>query len=188
MAKYAQGYTRKNSDSKNLIIMASIIVGVVVLAITFVILYNKLWKKTDAKLSDSAYTSYYLSDYSALLDQDKKEDGNYLIYVTSTDTNTTDPCSAEVVAYIAAYEKGTSKMKIYLLDYSAFDSTSDTTETGYATKVKTELGFSVSVGYLIYVQDNEIINKSKQLLTDSDKVKSALSSIEKDSAWPYPVK
>lgn len=188
MAKYAQGYARKNSDTKNLIIMISVIVAVILIAIMFVIFYNKFWKTVSPSLSDDDYSSYYLSSYTALLDQDKKNGGNYMLYVCTTDSSTTDSNEQAVIKYIKEYEAGTATMKIYLIDYSKFDSTSDSTETSNASSIKTELGFAPQLGYLIYVYDNRIINKATELLTSSDNVKNALVSVAKNGTWPYEVK
>ena len=80
MAKYAQGYARKNSDTKNLIILFSGIVVLIAAAIVLAVLYNKYWKKSAKSFADAAYAEYFISDYTKLLDQDKTTGGNYMIY------------------------------------------------------------------------------------------------------------
>ena len=76
MAKYAQGYARKNSDTKNLIILFSGIIALIAISVVLVVLYNKFWKKADKTFADEAYSQYVLSDYSKLLDQEKSNGGN----------------------------------------------------------------------------------------------------------------
>ena len=75
-------------------------------------------------------------------------------------------------------------MKLYLLDYSKFDSDSDDTEKSNATKVEESLGFKPSgIGNLIYVNDNDIVNKSTQVLTKEADVQKALKNIQKTGRW-----
>lgn len=183
MAKYAQGYARKNSDTKNLIILFSGIVALIAISIVFVVLYNKFWKKSDKTFADAAYSEYVLSDYSKLLDQDKANGGNYMIYVCTTDSATSDSNAQAVMKYLDNYKAGKCSVKLYLIDYSKFDSTSDTTETANATAVETELGFTVSLGYLLYVEDNQILNKSTQVKSEPKTVKATLTNIQKGGAW-----
>lgn len=183
MANYNSGHARKNSDTRNLVILITSLVLLVALVITFVILQNKFWKKADKTISDSTYSAYVLSDYGKLLDQEKKDGGTYLIYVCTTDTSTTDNNLTIVLKYLDAQIEDSSLVTLYLLDYSKFDSTSDETETANAQKVEAELGFSVNVGYLIYVDDNEIVNKSTQVKTEAKVVQSTLKAMLNKKAW-----
>ena len=85
--------------------------------------------------------------------------------------------------YLEDYKAGKCSMKLYLIDYSKFDSTSDQTETSNASAVETELGFTVSLGYLLYVNDNQILNKSTQVKTEAASVKTALTNAKKNGTW-----
>lgn len=183
MAKYAQGYARKNSDTKNLIILFSGIVALIAISVVLVVLYNKFWKKADKTFADEAYSQYVLSDYSKLLDQEKSNGGNYMIYVCTTEEGTSDKNAAQVMKYLDDYSAGKCSVKLYLIDYSKFDSTSDSTETANASAVEAELGFTVNLGYLLYVNDNEILNKSTQVKTEPASVKSALTNAKKNGTW-----
>lgn len=182
MAKYAQGYARKNSDTKNLIILFSGIVALIAAAIVLAVLYNKYWKKSAKSFADAAYAEYFISDYTKLLDQDKTAGGNYMIYVCSTE-DSSDKNASNVMKYLEDYKAGKCSLKLYLIDYSKFDSTSDTTETSNASAVETELGFTVSLGYLLYVDDNQMLNKSTQVKTEASSVKTALTNAKKNGAW-----
>lgn len=183
MAKYAQGYARKNSDTKNLIILFSGIVALIAAAIVLAVLYNKYWKKSAKSFADAAYAEYFISDYTKLLDQDKTTGGNYMIYVCSTEDSSSDKNASNVMKYLEDYKAGKCSLKLYLIDYSKFDSTSDTTETSNASQVETELGFTVSLGYLLYVDDNQMLNKSTQVKTEASSVKTALTNAKKNGAW-----
>lgn len=183
MAKYKSGTVRKNSDTKNLIILLSSLVVLVAAVIVFVILYNKYWKKAGKTLSDSAYASYVLSDYSKLLDQEKKDTGTYMIYVYNSESSE-DVNLQAVLKYLDKQIKDDNIMTLYLLDYSKFDSTSDSTETANADSVAAELGFSISAaGTLIYVSDNAITSKATQVKTESKKVQAVLKQIQNGGAW-----
>lgn len=176
MAKYAQGYARKNSDTKNLIIMASMIVFLILISLTFVILYNKFWKKAADTYASEEYASYYLSNYSELLNQDEV---NYLIYVCSSSSEEGDDSNmTAVLNYIDEYIAGDVSIKLYLLDYDKFDSTSDKDETANADGIKAELGISVSEGYLIAVQNNKLVNTAKQVITKTATVIEKLELLE----------
>ena len=183
MAKYAQGYARKNSDTKNLIILFSGIIALIAISVVLVVLYNKFWKKADKTFADEAYSQYVLSDYTKLLDQEKSNGGNYMIYVCSTDESASDKNAATVMKYLDDYTAGKCTMKLYLIDYAKFDSTSDTTETTNASSVEEELGFTVNLGYLLYVSDNQILNKSTQVKTEPASVKTALTNAKKNGTW-----
>ena len=183
MANYKSGTVRKNSDTKNLIILISSLVLLVAAVIVFVILYNKYWKKTGKSLSDSTYSAYVLSDYIKLLDQEKSSGGNYMIYVYNSESSE-DVNLQAVLKYLDKQLKDESVMTLYLLDYSKFDSTSDSTETANADSVEAELGFAISsVGTLIYVSDNAITSKATQVKTDSKKVQAVLKQIQNGGAW-----
>jgi len=182
MAKYAQGYARKNSDSKNLIILISTIVLVVAIAIVFAILYNKFWKKDTKTFESTEYSAYFLTDYDKLLDQKEK---NYIIYICSS-SSTSDTNMEVILGYLDDYMDETKdiNVKLYLVDYDKFDSSSDSTESENATKVTAELGFTVSQsGYLIAVQNNEIINQSTQVLKETANIKKAIETLDKNEVW-----
>ena len=181
MAKYAQGYARKNSDTKNLIIMASVIIFVILISLTFVILYNKFWKKAADTYASEEYADYYLSDYSKLLNQDEVD---YMIYVCSSSSKEGDDANmTAVLNYIDEYIAGDISIKLYLLDYDKFDSTSDSDETTNANNIKAELGLSVSEGYLIAVQNNKLVNTAKQVITKSATVIEKLELLEDGGEW-----
>lgn len=181
MAKYAQGYARKNSDTKNLIILFSSIIAVIVITIVLVVCYNKFWKKEAPTYASEQYSAYYLSSYSSLLDQ---TEGDYLIYVCSK-TSTTDENQSAVLSYLDSYIAGNTTVKLYLIDYDAFDSTSDTTESSYATTIRTELGLDATptTGYLFAVQSNKLTNQAKQVLTEAKNVQEKLELLEKNGEW-----
>jgi len=181
MAKYAQGYERKNSDSKNLIIMGSIIVAVIALAIGFVILYNNVFKKESITFATAQYEDCYLTDYTKLLLQKAEYEnegetvvGHYYIYVCSK-TGTSDTNMNTVLNYIDKTKDDEQSMKLFLLDYDQFDSTSDETESGNATSIENTLGLEVQSTWLIEVIDGEITNISTQVIKNSDTIKSKLA-------------
>ena len=184
MAKYSEGYQRQVSDKKKLIILISSIVALVALVILGVFLFNKFAKKSTKSLSDKAYQEYFLTDYTKLLKQEKSNGGNYIIYVCSTDSSAEDHNLSYVLAYLDKQVKGETEMKLFLLDYSKFDADSDDTEKSNATKVEASLGFKPSgIGNLIYVNDNDIVNKSTQVLTKEADVQKALKNIQKTGRW-----
>lgn len=183
MAKYSEGYQRQVSDKKKLIILISAIVALVALAIVGVVVYNKV-KKPAKSITDEAYSEYFITDYTKVCKQERSNGGNYIIYVCSTDSSADDHNLSYVLAYLDKQVKGETEMKLYLLDYSKFDSDSDETETANATKVETALGFKPSgVGNLIYVNDNAVVNKSTQVLTKEADVQKALKNIQKTGRW-----
>ena len=180
MAKYAQGYERKSSDTKNLITMASVIVGLVVLAVLFVFLYNKVLKKDPVTFKSEKYADYFLTDYSKLVDQ---VEGDYLIYVcskTNCDSSTSpDNNMASVLKYIDKYEKDNTLMKLYLIDSDDFsDSSSENHEI-----VDEELGYEVSAGYLIYIDDGALTNTSTQIIKETKTVKAKLKALLDKKEW-----
>ena len=181
MAKYAQGYERKNSDSKNLIIMISVIVAVVVVAIVVVILCNKFVKRENKNYStfkaDETYSAYYLTDYSKLLGQDEE---NYCIYVISS-SQTSDKNMKAVIKYLEDFESGNISVKLYLLDYDDFDNTSDETEKANASKVTEALGdIQVQAGYFLAIYNNKIANKATQVITKAETVEKIINSLSKN--------
>ena len=183
MAKYKSGTARKNADTRNLILLISSLVLLVALVIVFVVLYNKYWKRSSKSLSDEAYATYVLSDYAKLLDQEKTDGGNYMIYVYSSESDHDHNLQA-VLNYLDKQLKDDNIMTLYLLDFAKFDSTSDTTETANADSVEAELGFAISAeGTLIYVSDNAITSKATQVKTDSKKVQAVLKQIQNGGSW-----
>ena len=183
MAKYSEGYQRQVSDKKKLIILISAIVALVALVIVGVVVYNKV-KKPAKSITDEAYSEYFLNDLTKICKQEKSNGGNYIIYVCSTDSSVSDNNLSYVLAYLEKQVKGEVEMKLYLLDFSKFDSTSDETEQTNAGTVEAQLGFTPSaVGTLIYVEDNAVVNKSTQVLTKQADVQKALKNIQKTGRW-----
>ena len=182
MAKYAQGYARKNSDTKNLIILISSIVLVVAAVIVGVILFNKFKKDKTVSFSDAKYESAFITDYDKLLDQDKREDneGCYILYLCSKSSTTPSKIDEAVMKYL---NEGKGSIKLYLVNYDDFDTTSDQTESATHEKVEAALGFEPTLGCLIYVDDNEIKNQSKQVITDSEKAQEKLNYVLKEGKW-----
>ena len=185
MAKYSEGYQRQVSDKKKLIILISAIVALVALVIVGVVVYNKV-KKPAKSITDEAYSEYFLNDLTKICKQERGEgkNGTYIIYVCSTDSSVTDNNLSYVLAYLEKQVKGEVEMKLYLLDFSKFDSTSDETEQTNAGTVEAQLGFTPSaVGTLIYVENNAVVNKSTQVLTKQADVQKALKNIQKTGRW-----
>lgn len=183
MAKYQQGYQRKNSDSKNLIILISSIVGLVLLAVAAILVYNLVpgLKKAPKNFSNEKYAQYFISDYDKVLTP-HKERKDFIIYVCSK-SSTTDKNMLKVLSYIDEFEKDGTLVKLYLLDYDKFDSTQDETEKKNKEKVDAHLGFACQAGTLIAVSDNQLLNKSKQVVTDASKISEALKTLTNKQAW-----
>ena len=188
---------RMKKESRNLIILGVAIVALVALAIVMVFLYNKYWKKDAQSLSDEKYSSYVISDYSTLLDQEiDTTDGDYLIYVYSSEASDTN--LSAVMKYIDKVIKNREDIKngkssdyqlaLFVIDYAKFDSTSDETEQANAEAIKAELGYTNSAaGTLIFIKDNKLSNTSKQIITSAAKVKQAFKTLTKENKWPYEV-
>ncbi len=180
MAKYAQGYERKSSDTKNLITMISVIVGLVVLAIVFVVLYNKYLKKEPTTFRSEEYAEYFLTDYTKLVDQ---TDENYLIYVcskTNCDSTTApDNNMALILKYIDKQKDSDTLLKLYLLDADEF---SDSSSDNYKA-VEEELNYNVSQGYLIYIKDGALTNTSTQIVREAKTVKAKIKALLDNKEW-----
>lgn len=164
MAKYAQGYERKNSDTKNLIWLIAAIVAVIALGIGAVIIYNSV-KKDDVTLA--SYESYQITNFDNTLTMAEED---YLIYVYDLDAPATS--SAQVLKYMAALEKGKVTRKVYLVDYDqVYASSSDTTITANATTFGDAIKYKdYTAGTVIVVMDNKVVNTSSQIYTDSDSI------------------
>ena len=180
MAKYAQGYERKSSDAKNLIMMASIIVGLVVLSIIFVVLYNKYLKKEPITFRSEEYAEYFLTDYTKLVDQ---PDGDYLIYVCSKNdcdsATSPDNNMALILKYIDKQKESDTMLKLYLINYDDFsDSSTENHEI-----VDQELNYEVSTGYLIYIDDGALTNTSTQIIKEAKTVKAKIKSLLNNNEW-----
>ncbi len=170
MAKYAQGYGRRNSDNKNLIILISSIVGVIALAIVAVILYNAFGGGSKAKtLKD--YTDYEITDYSQVLDQ---EEGNYVVYVY--DSSQTSTADSVAITYLEKYDKGNVNVKLYVIDYHMWNldayqssdsnySTIEKNHTAIDNEFESVNGYEPEVGNLFAVLNNNILDKSTQIVT-----------------------
>jgi len=179
MAKYAQGYERKNSDTKNLIILFSSIVGVVVLAIVAVLIYNAVSKDNTLSYSsvDSEYTinvdgweekDYYEQNLfnpsvngDAVLLKWKNKNSYYIYFYSDSDDQSTIKA---VLDYHNAMKNDSNLLPIYLLNGSSI-----------SDDLKTSLGYSdddtLSSGYLIKiigkkVQDNPTTTNAKQAIID----------------------
>ena len=140
MAKYAQGYERKQSDTKNLIFLAAAIVLVIALAIGIVAIVNATKDYSTHNLTVAPYTEYDIqtSSFSKAslrnLAKDEKSDYNYYIYVYSTNS---DNSNAKVMEYIDKYIKSKdetdAKKKLttpmYILDYDKFDNAEEDSDS-----------------------------------------------------------
>ena len=179
MAKYAQGYERKQSDTRNLIILAAVIVGVLALAIALVAIINSVRDYSTHNLTVAPYTQYEIptDSYSKSslrnIAKDEKSDYNYYIYVYST---TSDNSNSKVMEYIDKYIKSkdeTDSSKklttpMYILDYDKFDNADEDTESEeveYKSALLTAFGLQVQPGYLIFMKNGEVTSTQDQIVT-----------------------
>ena len=179
MAKYAQGYERKQSDTKNLIFLAAAIVLVIALAIGIVAIVNATKDYSTHNLTVAPYTEYDIqtSSFSKAslrnLAKDEKSDYNYYIYVYSTNS---DNSNAKVMEYIDKYIKSKdetdAKKKLttpmYILDYDKFDNAeedSESDEASYKEALLVAFSMQVQPGYLIYMRNGEVTSTQDQVVT-----------------------
>ena len=174
MAKYARGYERKNSDTKNLIWLVAIIVAVIALGIGAVVIYNHV--KKDA-VTLASYTDYQITDFSKTLEM---SEGDYLIYIYDEHSQATP--DAQVLKYMKALESGKVATKMYLVDYdSVTSSSSDTTVSENASTFAEAIKYSnYQVGYIVVVKDNKVTNTSTQIYTNADSIVSGIKSLLKN--------
>lgn len=185
MAKYAQGFERKSSDTKNLILLVVIIVAAVALVLGAVAIINKTTDFSVKTYSDSKYQQYFIGsdNYNKLL---KQQERDYVIYVcdksvTYTDKNAVDPNMNAILTYIDKYEEGKVNIKLYLIDYSVFSSDDTAVREGL------ELTSDISIGakYLIAVTDSR--TELSQIYTDSStsstSIKDIINKLSKNEPW-----
>jgi len=163
MAKYAQGYERKNTDTKNLIILFSTIVGIVVLAIVGVVIYNAV-KKEDTLLTYDSVKEEYVIDvanmdslfYKSSITQDQldsklltKVNAPYLIFFYC-DSDSQDTIKV-VLDYYDVLEKDSSLLPLYLIEGESI-----------TTNVKEALdNYQASEGDLIKIENKDVVESFK---------------------------
>ena len=184
MAKYAQGYERKNSDIKNLIFLIVGIVAVVALVIAIVAIINGARDYSMKTYSDSKYKDYFISadEYDKLL---KQQERDYLIYICDTSVDYTssnvDSNMSAVLNYIEDYEAGKINIKLYLIDYSLFSS--DTSAVSEGLELTED--FTINKAYLICVTNSR--TDTSQIYTDSsssqNSIKDILNKLSKNESW-----
>ncbi len=176
MAKYARGFERKNSDTKNLIWLIAIIVAVIALGIGAIVIYNHV-KKEDKTLA--AYAEYQITDYSKTLTM---TDGDYLIYIY--DEHSATESDSQVLKYMSALESGKVSTKLYLVNYDNVESSSsDTTITANAKTFGEAIKYTTyQVGNLVVVLDNKVTNTSTQIYTESESIVSGLKNLLKNKS------
>ena len=176
MAKYARGFERKNSDTKNLIWLVAIIVIVIALGIGAIVIYNHV-KKEDVTLA--SYSEYQITDYSKTLTM---ADGDYLIYIYDEHNSTAS--DSQVLKYMKALDSGKVSTKMYLVNYDNVESSSsDTTITANAQKFKEAIKYDdYQVGHLVVVLDNKVTNVSTQIYTKSDSIVNGLKDLLKNKS------
>ncbi|MBR4237624.1 hypothetical protein IKQ02_04240 [bacterium] len=179
MAKYAQGYERKKSDTRNLIILAVAIVLTIALAIGIVAIVNGLRDYSTHNLTVSPYTEYEIptSSYSKSglrnIAKDEKSDYNYYIYVYSTNSDNSNSKVMEYIdKYLASKDETDAKKKLttpmFLLDYDKFDNAEEDDESGeaeYKTALASAFGMEVQTGYLIFMKNGEVTSTQDQIVT-----------------------
>ena len=179
MAKYAQGYERKKSDTRNLIILAVVIVLTIALAIGIVAIVNGLRDYSTHNLTVSPYTEYEIptSSYSKSglrnIAKDEKSDYNYYIYVYSTNSDNSNSKVMEYIdKYLASKDETDTKKKLttpmFLLDYDKFDNAEEDDESGeaeYKTALASAFGMEVQTGYLIFMKNGEVTSTQNQIVT-----------------------
>ena len=176
MAKYARGYERKNSDTKNLIWLVAIIVVVIALGIGAVVIYNHV--KKDAVTLES-YGQYHITDFSKTLTMSEDD---YLIYIY--DEHSATKSDSQVLKYMKALEEKKVTTQLYLVNYDdVSSSSSDSTITANATAFKNAIKYdSYQVGDLMVVKVDKDFNPASQIYTNqnsSDKIISGLKALLK---------
>ena len=179
MAKYAQGFERKRSDTRNLIILAVAIVLTLALAVGIVAIVNGCRDYSTHNLTVAPYTEYEIStsSYSKSglrnIAKDDKSDYNYYIYVYSASSDNSNSKVMEYIdKYLASKDETDAKKKLttpmYLLDYDKFDNAEEdeeSDEASYKTALTSAFGMEVQTGYLIFMKNGEVTSTQNQIVT-----------------------
>ncbi|MBP5342459.1 hypothetical protein J6Y73_00800 [bacterium] len=179
MAKYAQGYERKKSDTRNLIFLAAAIVLTIAVAIAIVAIVNNVRDYSTHNLTVAPYTEYEIptSSYSASglrnVARSEKSDYNYFIYVYSANNDNSNSKVMEYIdKYIASKDETDNSKKLttpmYILDYDKFDNAeqdSESDEAKYKDELAGAFGLEVIPGYLIFMKNGEVTSTQNQIVT-----------------------
>ena len=136
MAEYANGYNRKFSDNKKLIIfLCSIVLGVA-LIVGIVALINNVGKNTEtySSLNKNVIT------YDKVLEQ---EEDKYLVYFYTDN----DELQSSILDLIKAYKGEEGQIKIYLVKYPDLTDDNKTalkTTLNYNGTIQTTLLFAIA--------------------------------------------
>lgn len=183
MARYAQGYERKNSDTKNIIIMISVIVGVIILSLGIAVLVKALKKDEPTRSFASEEYSEFFVDYAkANVDVNKngQEDDNYYIYFCDPDSES-DSNMDLVLDYIDAYKKGedSNMIPLYLINTNSSITDANKQSVEDSIYVSTD---KIASGKLVFVHNanNESYEEGTQypsrwIMSNSDTIKTVLS-------------